>query len=90
MDKRFSKKYRNDHEDLLNEFRDERIEKVSYCKRYTLLYAFFTLINTGYFLTTLYIYNNISKYTDNNILKDPLSANTFFNNINLYLCNNTV
>ena len=69
-------------------FREERVEKKSKCNSSLITYAFMTLMNTSYFIMSIYLYNKLNKYTDNDILNTPESANYFFNNINS-LCNSS-
>jgi hypothetical protein len=69
-------------------FREEREEKKSKCNSCIITYAFMTLMNTSYFIMSIYLYNKLNKYTDNDILNTPESANYFFNNINS-LCNSS-
>ena len=69
-------------------FRVEKVEKKSKCNSSLITYTFMTLMNTSYFMISVYLYNKLNKYTDNDILNTPESANYFFNNINS-LCNSS-
>jgi len=86
---KYGKYDRSDRSDsIFNEFREERVEKKSKCNSCLISYAFMTLMNTSYFIMSIYLYNKLNKYTDNDILNTPESANYFFNNINS-LCNSS-
>ena len=69
----------NNEPSYFNEFNEPEIIKHS-CKSCILFNFLFSLINTSYFVTILFILHKLYKFTDNDFLKDPNYTNNNLNN----------
>ena len=81
---RIKQKYSKTNNDrLFNEFIEPPpvIIKKSCNKTCLLITGIITFINSTYFITLMYLFNQIEKYTHNDLLDDPEKFNKYINNI---------
>ena len=80
---RIKQKYaKTNNESIFNEFREQPIIVEKNCnKSCILVLGIFTIINSTYFITLMYLFNEFQKYTHNKLFEDPNKFNEYLNNI---------
>ena len=67
---------------IISDFRDPPIIVNKNCNKSCLLVlGIFTIVNSTYFITLMYLFNEFQKYTHNKLFEDPNKFNEYLNNI---------